>query len=152
MSQQNVLAMRALYDAYNRSDLEAMEKGVSPAIEWNEADNFLYADGNPYKGFPAVRDGIFGRIAQDFDDFQVGIEQLLDAGDTVVATGRYTGKCKETGTQLDDQFCHLLHVNKEGKLDRFQQFADTLHAAEVTGLIKRITGKAKAPAREPLPA
>lgn len=141
MSQQNVLTMRAVYDAYNRGDLASVEKSFSPAIEWKPAENYIYAQDKPYKGFPAVREGIFKRAEKDFDDFRVDVERLFDAGDTVVATGHYRGTYKETGKKLNDQFCHLLHVDDKGKVDRFEQFADTLHAAEVTGQVKRITGK-----------
>ena len=57
MSQENVQAMRRLYDAFNSGDLDTFEQGVGRGIQWNEADNSLYAGGNPYRSFAAVRDG-----------------------------------------------------------------------------------------------
>ena len=39
MSQQNVQAMRRLYEAFNAGDLETFERGVSPDILWNEAES-----------------------------------------------------------------------------------------------------------------
>lgn len=59
MSQQNVQAMRRLYEAFNAGDLETFERGLSPDILWNEAENSLYSAGNPYRSFSAVRDGVF---------------------------------------------------------------------------------------------
>lgn len=133
MSQANVQAMRRLYDAFNSGDLDAFEQGVGRDLVWNEADNSLYSGGNPYRSFAAVRDGVFAPTARDFDSFRVDLEQLLDAGDHVIGTGRYRGKCKATGKELSTQFCHLLHLDSDGKLDRVQEYADTLDEAVVTG-------------------
>jgi ketosteroid isomerase-like protein len=137
MSEQNVQAMRRLYDAFNAGDLEAFAKGLSPDIFWNEADSSLYSAGNPYRSFAAVIDGVFDPTARDFDNFRVDLEQLLDAGDYIVGTGRYRGTHKATGRDLSAQFCHVLHVDLEGKLDRVQEYADTLHEAEIAGRTQR---------------
>ena len=143
MSQQNVTAMRRLYDAFNKGDLDTIEAGYHPKIEWNEAENFIYADRNPYQGFPAIRDGVFNRAVNDFDGFRLEVDQLLDAGDKVVATGRYRGTCKATGKELSNQFAHIMTLDEGGKVTNFQQYADTLHAAEVTGLATRTKAKAE---------
>ena len=58
MSQENVLAMRGLYEAFARGDLATFERGVSGNLIWNEAENSLYSAGNPYRSFAAVRDGL----------------------------------------------------------------------------------------------
>jgi ketosteroid isomerase-like protein len=133
MSQQNVQAMRRLYEAFNTGDLDTFEQGVSKDLVWNEADNSLNCGGNPYRSFAEVRDGVLAPTMRDFSQFRVDLEQLLDAGAFVVGTGRYRGKCIVTGKELSAQFCHLLHVDSEGRLDGFQEYADTLHEAEVTG-------------------
>lgn len=133
MSQENVLAMRRLYEAFARGDLDAFERGTSRDIVWNEAENSLYSAGNPYRSFAEVRDGVFAPTQRDYDDFRVEVDQLLDAGDYVVSTGRYRGRNKETGRELSAQFCHVLHVDRDGRLDRVQEYADTLHEAEVHG-------------------
>lgn len=146
MSEQNVQAMRGLYDAFNSGDLDRFEQGVSRDILWNEAENSLYSAGNPYRSFAAIRDGVFAPTARDFDSFRVDLEQLLDAGDHVIGTGRYRGRHKTTGKELSAQFCHVLHVDRDGKLDRVQEYADTLHEAEVDGRTQRIEQKIPQPA------
>ena len=133
MSQENVQAMRRLYDAFNSGDLDTFEKGVSRDLMWNEADNSLYCGGNPYRSFTAVRDGVFAPTERDFDQFRVDLDLLHDAGDFVIGTGRYSGKCKATGKSLTAQFCHVLHADPDGKLDRVQEYTDTLDEAVVTG-------------------
>lgn len=133
MSQENVLAMRGLYEAFARGDLATFERGVSGNLIWNEAENSLYSAGNPYRSFAAVRDGVFAPTELDYYDFRAEVEMLLDAGDYVIGAGRYRGRNKKTGRELSAQFCHVLHVDSNGKLDRVQEYADTLHEAEVHG-------------------
>ena len=133
MSQVKVQTASRLYDAFNRGDLKAFEDGVSKDLIWNEAENSLNCDGNPYRSFAAVRDGVFAPTLRDFRGFQVDLEQLLDAGDYVIGMGRYRGTSTATDDELSAQFCHVLHIDSDGKLDRLQEYADTLHEAEVTG-------------------
>ncbi len=137
MSQQNVQAMSRLYDAFNSGDLEAFEQGLGRSLVWREADNSLYCGGNPYRSFAELRDGVFAPTVRDFDDFRVDLEQLFDAGDHVIGVGRYRGRHRDTRKELSAQFCHLMHVDQEGKLDRVQEYADTLQEAMVAGRVQR---------------
>lgn len=146
MSQQNVQAIRRLYEAFNAGDLDTFERGLSPDLLWNEAENSLWAAGNPYRSFSAIRDGVFAQTARDYDNFRCDVEKLLDAGDFVIGTGRYRGKNKATGKTLSAQFCHVMHIDQQGKLETFQEYADTLQEAEVAGRTEqRITEELKIP-------
>jgi uncharacterized protein len=51
MSEQNVAAVRGLYEAFNRGDLEYFEQAISRDLVWNEAENSLNCAGNPYRSF-----------------------------------------------------------------------------------------------------
>jgi ketosteroid isomerase-like protein len=133
MSQDNVQAARRLYDAFNSGDLQTFEQGVSSDLLWNEAENSLNCGGNPYRSFIAVRDGVFAPTMRDFDNFSVDLEQLHDAGDFVIGTGRYRGRSRATGKELSAQFCHVIHLDADRKVDRMQEYADTLQEAQVTG-------------------
>jgi uncharacterized protein len=99
---------------------------------WNEAENFPYADKNPYVGPDAIVQGIFMRLATEWDGFTVAPEEILDAGDTVVVLGRYRGSYKTTGKPQNTQMVHVWRV-QDGKVAQFQQYADTLQVARVTG-------------------
>lgn len=149
MSQQNVQAMRKLYLAFNQGDLDVVDEGYSSNIVFNAAENAFYAGGSPYKGFPAIRDGVFNAVTTEFEDFRSEVEDMIDAGDTIVATGRYRGRSRQTGKDLSGQFCHIMHVDGDGKVDRFQEYCDTLHGADVAGRAQRTE---EARAGEPLPA
>ena len=119
-----------LYDAFGRGDAGTVLGGFDPGIVWNEAENFRYADGNPYVGPQQVGEGIFGRIVSEWEGFTVNPETLLEDGETVVALGRYRGTFRATGRPLDAQFVHAWTV-RDGRVTRFQQYTDTVQFARV---------------------
>jgi hypothetical protein len=132
VSADNVATIRAIYDAFGSGDIPAALERLSPDLVWNEADDFPYADRNPYVGPQAVLEGVFARIGGEWDGFGVNVEELLDAGDTVVMLGRYSGTYKATGKPQDTQVVHVWRL-KDGRAVGFQQYANTLHVAKVTG-------------------
>ena len=127
MPQWNVNIIRSLYDAFARGDGPAAMACMDPGIVWNEAESFPYADRNPYVGPAAVAEGVFMRLATEWENFQAIPSEILDAGDTVVALGRYKAIHKQTGLKLDAQFAHVWRL-REGKITRFQQYTDTAQA------------------------
>jgi ketosteroid isomerase-like protein len=124
MSQENVNAIRNLYDLFAKGDVPTVLAGFDPNIEWNEAENFPYADGNPYVGPNAVLEGVFMRLGSEWDYWNLDIGEVLDAGESVVAMGRYQAKNKVTGKEINAQFAHVWKV-RDGKAVSFQQYADT---------------------------
>ena len=132
MSAENVSLVKAIYAAFASGDVPAAIAAMSPAIAWNEAENFPYADGNPYVGPEAIVGGVFARLASEWDGFHVEPERFLDAGDTVVMTGRYGGTCRATGRAMSPQVAHIWTV-ADGKVTGFQQLVDTLAVARATG-------------------
>lgn len=132
MSKENVRLIQGIYDAFASGDVAGVVARMSPDIIWNEAENFPYADGNPYVGPDAVVKGVFARCATEWDGFTVAMEEILDAGDTIVALGRYSGIYKATGRAQNTQVVHVWRISG-GKATRFQQYADTLHIARVMG-------------------
>jgi ketosteroid isomerase-like protein len=122
--QQNSETVRAFYQAMARGDIESALGILDPAVEWNEAENFLYSDGNPYVGPHAILQGVLARLGGEWDGFSAVPEQILDAGDTVVSLGRYRGVYKKTGAAVNAQFVHVFAV-RAGKIARFQQYTDT---------------------------
>jgi len=132
MSQANVELIRAIYDAFAAGDVPGVLGRMDPAIEWNEAENFPYADGSPYIGPEAVAQGVFIRCATEWDGFGCQVDEIVDAGDTVVAFGRYLGTYKATGKPQNAQMAHVWRI-ADGRVMWFQQYADTLAVARVTG-------------------
>jgi uncharacterized protein len=129
MSLQNVDLMKSLYEAFGRGDVPTVLGAMDPAIVWNEAEGSPYADKNPYVGPNAVLEGVFMRLGGEWDGFGVAVEEVHDAGDTIVATGRYGGAYKKTGKKNHAQFAHVWKL-RGGKIVSFQQYTDTLQATK----------------------
>ena len=50
MSAENVETVRGMYQAFASGNVPGVLSKLSPNVEWFEAENFIYADGNPYIG------------------------------------------------------------------------------------------------------
>jgi uncharacterized protein len=133
MSQKNVETVRAMYEAYEKGDIAKVLGQMEQNVEWNEAENFIYADRNPYIGPQAVLEGVFMRLGSEWDGFTVRPEEWLDAGHRVVVLGSYSGTHKATGKSVQAQFAHVWGVN-QGRVVRFQQYTDTKQFAEAVAV------------------
>jgi hypothetical protein len=122
--------VRGIYESFARGDIPAVLAAMRPDIVWEEAENYLYADGNPYVGSDAVAGGVFARLGSEWDGFAAVPEEFFDAGDTIVVLGRYRGTFKGTGLPMDAQMAHVWRV-AEGRVASFRQYTDTLQAARV---------------------
>jgi uncharacterized protein len=115
--------VRRSYISFERGDLDAVLADMDPGIEWHQAQGLPH--GGFYKGVEEVRRNIFEPLdAEWWDEFTAVPDEFLDAGDHVVALGRYRGTAKETGKVLDVPFVHVWTV-RDGKAVRFRQFLDT---------------------------
>ena len=132
MSQENVALVRGIYDSFATGDVPAVLGAMHPDMVWNEAENFPLADRNPYVGPDAIVQGVFVRLAEQWDGFAVEVGELLDAGDTVVALGHYVGTCRATGQPIRAQLVHVWRL-EGGRATSFQQYTDTLQVARATG-------------------
>lgn len=132
MSQGNVGVVRSVYEAFAKGDVPAVLAAMDPKIEWNEAENFPYADRNPYVGPNAVVEGVFARLGSEWEYFKLALEEILDAGESVVSRGRYDAVYKKTGVKISAQFVHVWRL-RDGKLVNFQQYTDTLQVAKAIG-------------------
>jgi ketosteroid isomerase-like protein len=129
MSEENMATVRAMYDSFSTGDVRAALGQMDQHIEWREAENFIYADRNPYVGPQAVLEGVFMRLAAEWENFTITPEEWLDAGNHIVVLGSYTGRNRETGTEIRAQFAHIWGVT-HGRVVRFQQYTDTKQFAE----------------------
>jgi len=122
----NLAVIKGVYQAFATGDFPAFLGAMDPKIEWNEAENFPYADGNPYIGPDAVVQGVMGRIGADWEYWTITDQVYhvtLEA--MVIVNARYNAKHKITGKMIKAQVTHMWTL-KDGKITRFQQYADTL--------------------------
>lgn len=124
MSLENVTVVRGMYAAFAKGEIPTIIAALDPQVEWWEAENFIYADGNPYVGPEAVLTGVFVRLGGEWEGFAVSPKEVLDAGDTIIGHGYYSGTYKRTGKKVRAQFAHLFTF-REGNIVKFQQYTDT---------------------------
>lgn len=124
MSQERVDTVRGMYAAFGTGDIPTIIAALDPQVEWWEAEGFIYADQNPYVGPNAVFEGVFMRIGGEWDGFAVTPEDVLDAGDTIIGYGYYSGTYNKTGQHVRAQFAHFFTF-RNAKVVKFQQYTDT---------------------------
>jgi uncharacterized protein len=122
MSNQNVDGVRGVYDAFAKGDVPAVLGFLAPDIEWTEAEGFPY--GGTYNGPDAVLQGVFMKLGTEWDGYAAIPSEFIDAGDSVVALGTYSGKYKATGKSFQANFAHVWKL-REGKAVKFVQYTDT---------------------------
>ena len=126
----NLDIIKGAYNAFATGDIPGFLGTMDPKIEWNEAENFPYADGNPYLGADAIVQGVFARIGADWEYWTITDQVYhvtLEA--MVIVTARYNAKHKITGKVIRAQVTHMWTL-KDGKITRFQQYADTLQVTQ----------------------
>lgn len=123
----NLEIIRQHYAASDRGDLDGMLADLATDAQWTEMAGFPYA--GTYVGPQTVREGVFGRLMEEWDGYTFTLERLYDAGDAVVATGFYSGTYKRTGRTFRCRVCHLWEL-AGGRIRRFEQFCDTRLVAE----------------------
>lgn len=130
MTSRNIVM--SLYEAFDRGDIDTVLALMADDIVWCEAENNKWADGNPYVGPQAVAEGVFARVAEEYDSFAVEVGQVVAEGDTVVMQGRYRARTKAGGVEITPQIVHWWTV-KDGRITTFQQHVDTLSLAMAIG-------------------
>ena len=126
----NVAVVDGLYKSFSKGDIPNALAAMDTGIVWNEAEGFPYADQNPYVGPDAVLNGVFARIGEEWEYWNLTDIKLHEmSGNMVLSTLRYKAKHKATGKEIDSQTAHLWTL-KDGKIVAFQQFTDTMQAVE----------------------
>jgi len=122
---ENLAIVKGMYNAAARADFPAFLGAMDAAIEWKEAENFPYADRNPYIGPQAVAEGVFGRIAADWEYWTLSDLQFHDTKeDMIIVIGRYNAKNNATEKIIKVPFTPMWRL-KNDKATSFQQYADT---------------------------
>lgn len=125
MSNKEIVA--GLYESFGRGDIPAILASFDKDIEWTEAEGFPY--GGTYIGPDAVVENVFMKLGTEWENWTAAPDQILDAGDTIVSLGTYTGKYNKTGKSIDVPYAHVWTF-RDGKAVKFVQYTDTLVVSE----------------------
>ncbi len=130
MSRENVEAAARLYDLYERGDIDGMLAGMHPDLEFDVSDRL--PDQGVFHGRGAYR----SFLERGFDvwaEFRVEVEELVDAGDAVVALIRSIAVGHGSGVEVEERIAHVAWM-RDGTPYRIKVFADRERALEAAGL------------------
>jgi ketosteroid isomerase-like protein len=132
MSQQNVNIVQGAYEAFGRGDIPNVLANFDPQIEWIEPDVPGAWFSGIHHGSETVAQEVFAGVPKFMEEFRIETEEFLDAGDSVVVLGRFRGRGKSTGKELNSPFAHVWKLHN-GKAMRFQNYEDTLNWLRALG-------------------
>jgi hypothetical protein len=136
MSEQDVEALRALYDAFNRCEIEPLLDGFDPEIEIDETEDLGYAAlllrvlgprfvilSGRYRGIDEVR-RLFESVWEISEWFRVEPLEILEVERSVIVPLRMEAKARDTGIVGEALAVHLWTMRDNRGL-RLRVFADT---------------------------
>jgi ketosteroid isomerase-like protein len=129
MSQENVEAVRAIYECWGRGDFRATADKVAADFEWKQVHGVV----EPGSHVGAGANRALRRIFEVYDDFRVEAEEYIDAGDMIVVVARAHGTARGSGLQMDQRSVHAWTV-REGKPIGMEQYLSREEALKAVGL------------------
>ena len=128
--------VRRLFAAFQGVDvgsferrLEAVREIVDPEVEWVAAPHSLLAS-EEYRGYDGVR-RFWTQFLSAWDEYSVQVDELIDAGDQVVAVMRLRGRTNEL--EVDEARSSVLTF-RDGRIARIEPFASKDGALKAAGL------------------
>ena len=100
-----------------------------PKVEWVAAPHSLLAS-EKYRGYDGVR-RFWTQFLSAWDDYGAEVDELIDAGDQVVAVMRLSGRTKEL--EVGEARSSLITL-RDGRIMRIEPFASKDAALEAAGL------------------
>jgi ketosteroid isomerase-like protein len=121
VSAEDVHRLRAVYDAFDRGDVDGLVELLAHDIEWRAPEVLPW--GGTRHGHDGVR--VFCELLRESVDSGWGIpEDFLDAGDRVVVTGRFEGIARPTGEPFETGFAHVWALD-DGVPAQLTMYLDT---------------------------
>jgi ketosteroid isomerase-like protein/predicted ester cyclase len=116
----NVDRVRSGYAAFAAGDIPAVLVMFADDLAWSVPDGLPTS--GVYRGPQGVAE-FFTKLAQTYSELEVVPERFIDAGDTVVATGRHRGRTTSGGA-FEVPWMHLWTF-RDGKATEFTEVFDT---------------------------
>ena len=130
MSEENVEIVRRAFAALEQGGGDAMLEFCSPEIEYRVRRDL--PDARTYQGHDGVRE-----LAADwqrvFEDFRLGPEELIDAGDSVVGMMRISGRGAASGVEAGNLYAAVCEL-RDGRMWRISDYPTRREAFDAAGL------------------
>jgi ketosteroid isomerase-like protein len=130
MSQDNIEVVQAIFDLFNRDGIEAALGYFDPEIEWLGPPEWL--EEHLYKGHDGMRK-IAAVWGENFDEYRLDLERLIDIGDELVVLVYQRGRIKGSGDVIEQPIGYEWYI-REGRTVRVQVHFSWEAALEAAGL------------------
>jgi ketosteroid isomerase-like protein len=131
MSRENVERVRQGFERFvatGRTDPDI----ASPGFVWDMSNFDSWPERQTYEGDDEVQ-GFLEDWTSAWDDWELELDALLDAGDKVVALVRQRGKSKSSGMPVEMSFA-MVWTLRDGRQTRMDMYSDRAEAFEAAGL------------------
>ena len=133
MTDQNIEAIRCIYEEWGRGNFTPKFDLYSPDLEWGWSDEFPDIHGVHRE--PESRSDRMLEWLRQWEDFHIQAEEYISAGEVVVVLCRTMGRGKVSGAVVDSQGGHVwtMRTGRAGRLEIFSSRSQALKAAGLSG-------------------
>src|SRR6202035_769640 len=132
----NVDLVRSIYADWQHGDFSLVDREsewrdiFEPDFAWHTRDNLPDAGVRKgYEGSVRLRD----EWVEAFDDMHVDLDELIDAGDDVIAVARLCGCVRGSGHELDVQETQVWNM-RDGRVTEVRAYLTRAEALKAVGL------------------
>ena len=116
----NVDVVNGAYESFAVGDVPAVIAALDENVVWDSPSPL------PQRGSFRGPDGVgsfFQAVGSSWEGLKLDIQDMLDAGDDVIAIGRGAGTLSAGGASAGYGFAHVFTL-RDGKIVRFREYAD----------------------------
>ena len=134
MSQQNVELVRAVWEAWERRDTDAVLSFIDLDVEWLTAiDRGLGRAGSVYHGHTGMRE-LWNLWRVEFDDFSIQADEIRDLGDERILTlAHWQFRGRASGIMVESQLALVITL-RDGRIVRSEDYLSHAEALKAVGL------------------
>ena len=133
MSHENVEMVRRGYEQFAATGRFVADI-ASPDFVWDMSNFHGWPEQQTYVGAAGVESFLDNWVSA-WDDWELEVDALHDAGDKVVVLVRQRGRSKAAGTPVEMSFAQVWTL-RDGKQTRMDMYSDREEALEAAGLSK----------------
>jgi ketosteroid isomerase-like protein len=133
MSSENVELVRAALQQFNREGIDAVARNIHPDFETTTPSS-LAVEPDTYRGPEGIRRWM-DAWGDTMDEIRFEVDELIDAGDRVIAMTRLMARSASTGIELE-QGVAMVWTLRNGRAVRMDPYAtrdEALAAAGIAG-------------------
>jgi ketosteroid isomerase-like protein len=131
MSQENVELVRTAMESFNLEGVDAIAEQIDPDFETTTPAS-LSVEPDTYRGPEGVRRW-FDAWEGTMDEVRFDVDELVDAGDRVVAVSRMVARSHTTGLELEQAVVRVWTL-RDGRAVRLDPYATRAEALRAAGL------------------